>query len=83
MQGGDGPGPGALRGANVRSRGVRMGLGLVALLLPGGLLFLVCWVLVRALARARTRVRQEPVSPGEPSGVWQAVSSLSFRDVLL
>ena len=67
----------------MRSRGVKTGLGLVALLLPGGLLFLVGWVLVRALARARTRVRHdEPVPPGEPSGMWQAVSSLSFRDVL-
>jgi hypothetical protein len=64
------------------SRGVKTGLGLVALLLPGGLLFLVGWVLVRALARARARIRQEPVSSVEPSGVWQAVSGLSFRDVL-
>ena len=61
---------------------MKTGLGLVALLLPGGLLFLIGWVVVRALARAKTRIRQEPVSPGEPSGVWQAVASLSFRDVL-
>jgi hypothetical protein len=66
----------------VRSRGVKAGLGLVALLLPGGLVFLIGWVVVRALGRARTRIRQEPVSPGEPSGVWQVVASLSFRDVL-
>ena len=59
-----------------------MGLGLVALLLPGGVLFLIGWVVVRALARVRTRIHQEPVSSGEPSGVWQAVASLSFRDVL-
>ncbi|HZJ56136.1 MAG TPA: hypothetical protein VFD38_18485 [Myxococcaceae bacterium] len=61
---------------------MKTGLGLVALLLPGGLLFLVGWVLVRAFARAKSRIRQAPSSPGEPSGVWQAVSGLSFRDVL-
>jgi hypothetical protein len=61
---------------------MKTGLGLVALLLPGGLLFLVGWVLVRALARAKSRIRQAPSFPGEPSGVWQAVSGLSFRDVL-
>jgi hypothetical protein len=63
---------------------VKTGLGLVALLLPGGLLFLIGWVLVRALARASARVREETEtrSPGELSGVWRVVSSLSFRDVL-
>lgn len=66
----------------MRSRGVKTGLGLVALLLPGGLLFLVGWVVVRVLARARARMRQGPAFPGEPSGVWQAVSRLSVRDVL-
>jgi len=57
-------------------------LGVVALLLPGGLLFLMGWVLVRALARASVRLREETRSPGEPSGVWQVVSTLSLRDVL-
>jgi len=57
-------------------------LGVVALLLPGGLLFLMGWVLVRALARASVRLREETCSPGEPSGVWQVVSTLSLRDVL-
>ena len=66
----------------MRSRGVKTGLGLVALLLPGGLLFLIGWVLVRALARASARVRQETRSPGQRAHVWQVVSSLSFRDVL-
>jgi len=66
----------------VRSRGVKTGLGVVALLLPGGLLFLMGWVLVRALARASVRLREETRSVGEPSGVWQVVSTLSFRDVL-
>jgi hypothetical protein len=58
----------------VRARGVKTGLGLVALLLPGGLLFLLGWVLVRALARARARVRAEAGTPdsGAPMGhVWQ------------
>jgi hypothetical protein len=54
----------------------------MALLLPGGLLFLIGWVLVRALTRASARVREEMRSPGEPGGVWQVVSSLSVRDVL-
>ena len=66
----------------MRSRGVKTGLGVVALLLPGGLLFLMGWVLVRALARASVRLREETRSPGEPSGVWQVVSTLSLRDVL-
>ncbi len=66
----------------MRSHGVRTGLGLVALLLPGGLLFLIGWVLVRALRRANARIRQETRSPGKPAQVWQAMSSLSFRDVL-
>jgi hypothetical protein len=61
---------------------VKTGLGVVALLLPGGLLFLMGWVLVRALARASVRLREETRSPGEPSGVWQVVSTLSLRDVL-
>lgn len=66
----------------MRSRGVKTGLGLVALLLPGGLLFLLGWVLLRALARASVRLRDETRSVGEPSGVWQVLSTLSFRDVL-
>ena len=66
----------------MRSRGVKAGLGLVALLLPGGLLFLVGWVLVRALARARARIREEMRARSEQDGVWRVMSSLSFRDVL-
>jgi hypothetical protein len=66
----------------VRSRGLKTGLGVVALLLPGGLLFLIGWVLVRALARASIRRRLQTRSPGESGGVWQVVSALSFRDVL-
>ncbi len=60
----------------MRSRGVKTGLGLVALLLPGGLLFLVCWVLVRALARSRVLARVS-AGTGTPDGgapmgqVWQ------------
>ncbi len=66
----------------MRSRGLKTGLGVVALLLPGGLLFLIGWVLVRTLARASIRLREQTRSPGEPGGVWQVVSALSFRDVL-
>jgi len=62
-------------------RGLKTVLGVVALLLPGGILFLMGWVLVRALARATVRLR-EGSSPGDTSGVWQVVSNLSFRDVL-
>jgi len=62
-------------------RGLKTVLGVVALLLPGGILFLMGWVLVRALARATVRLREES-SPGDTSGVWQVVSNLSFRDVL-
>lgn len=55
---------------------MKTGLGLVALLLPGGLLFLLGWVLVRALVRARFRARvsAETGTPdgGAPMGqVWQ------------
>jgi hypothetical protein len=57
-------------------------VGVVALLLPGGLLLLIGWVLVRALARASVRLREEMRAAGETVGVWQAVSTLSFRDVL-
>ncbi len=64
------------------SRGVKTGLGLVALLLPGGLLFLVGWVLVRALTRASARSRQETTSAGDTARLWQVVSQLSLRDVL-
>jgi hypothetical protein len=63
-------------------RGLKTWLGILALLLPGGLLLLMGWVLVRAVARVSARVHEEMGSPGEPSGVWQVVSSLSFRDVL-
>jgi hypothetical protein len=66
----------------VRSRALKTGLGVVALLLPGGLLFLIGWVLVRGLARASVRLREQTRSPGEPGGAWQVVSALSFRDVL-
>jgi len=67
----------------VRSRGVKTGLGLVALVLPGGLLFLIGWVLVRAMARASARIRQEePSSSDAPAHLWQVVSRLSFREVL-
>ena len=66
----------------MRSRGLKAGLGVVALLLPGGLLFLIGCVLVRALARASIRLREQTRSPGEPGGVWRVVSALSFRDVL-
>ena len=61
---------------------MKTGVGVVALLLPGGLLFLIGWVLVRALARASVRLREEMRSLGEPTGLWQVVSTLSFRDVL-
>jgi len=42
---------------------------------------LIGWVLLRALARANVRLREQS-SPGDTSGVWQVVSNLSFRDVL-
>jgi len=66
----------------VTSRGLKTGLGVLALLLPGGLLLLMGWLLVRALARVTARLREETRSSGEPSGVWRVLSSLSFRDVL-
>ena len=62
----------------MRSRGLKTVLGLVALLLPGGLLLLIGWVLVRAVARASARIRQETVRPGETGRVWQ----LSFRELM-
>lgn len=55
---------------------MKTGLGLVALLLPGGILLLAGWVLARA------RVSSERSSTGEPPRVWQVVSRLSFREVL-
>ena len=66
----------------MRSRGVKTGLGLVALVLPGGLLFLIGWVLVRTLARATARIRSEARFPAETGDVWDVLSRLSFRDVL-
>ncbi|MGZ3446892.1 MAG: hypothetical protein ACXU88_14495 [Myxococcaceae bacterium] len=63
-------------------RGVKTGLGLVALLLPGGLLFLAGWVLVRALARARARSTAESGIPGRGAPFWQVLSRLSVREVL-
>jgi hypothetical protein len=66
-------------------RGLKKGLLVVALLVPGGILLLAGWVLLRALARATVRLREETRSAGEPSGmwqVWQVVSSLSVRDLL-
>ena len=62
-------------------RGLKTWLGVVVLLVPGGLLILLGWVLVRALARATARLR-ETRSLSDTSGVWQVVSSLSVRDVL-
>ena len=62
-------------------RGLKTWLGVVVLLVPGGLLILWGWVLVRALARATARLR-ETRSLSDTSGVWQVVSSLSVRDVL-
>jgi hypothetical protein len=67
---------------NVTWRGVKTGLGLLALLLPGGLLLLVGWVLVRALARARARSKAEASGPGVGAPAWQVMSRLSFREVL-
>ena len=69
---------------------MKTGLGLVALLLPGGLLFLLGWVLVRALARARVRARlsAETATPdgGAPMGelcqVCQVTSRVDFREGL-
>jgi hypothetical protein len=66
----------------VTSRGVKTGLGVLALLLPGGLLLLMGWLLVRAMARVTVRLREETRTPGEPTGVWRVLSNLSFRDVL-
>jgi hypothetical protein len=66
----------------VRSRGLKTGLGLVALLLPGGLLFLIGWVLLRALARASARIRGETGPSFELGRMWQALTSLSVREVL-
>ncbi|HEY1418343.1 MAG TPA: hypothetical protein VGF41_10570 [Myxococcaceae bacterium] len=66
----------------MRSRGLKTGLGVVALMLPGGLLFLIGWVLLRAVARASARIRGETGPAFELGRMWQAVSSLSFRDVL-
>ena len=63
-------------------RGVKTGLGLLALLLPGGLLLLVGWVLVRALARGRDRSKAEASGPGVDAPAWQVMSRLSFREVL-
>ncbi|HET9156252.1 MAG TPA: hypothetical protein VFN91_06270 [Myxococcaceae bacterium] len=64
------------------SRGQKTGLGVLALLLPGGLLFLMGWLLVRALARVSARLREETRTSGEPTGVWQVLSNLRLRDVL-
>jgi len=69
-------------GVNVRSRAMKTGLGLVALVLPGGLLFLLGWVVVRALARARARIAAEAGPSGWVSRSGQLLSGLSFRDVL-
>jgi len=62
-------------------RGLKTWLGVVVLLVTGGLLILLGWMLVRALARATARLR-ETRSLSDTSGVWQVVSSLSVRDVL-
>ncbi|HTS82745.1 MAG TPA: hypothetical protein VMH40_19240 [Myxococcaceae bacterium] len=64
------------------SRGVKTGLGLLALLLPGGLLLLIGWVLVRALARATARIRSDASFPAEGGHLRDLVGRLSFRDVL-
>lgn len=64
------------------SRGLKTGLGVLALLLPGGLLLLMGWLLVRALARVTVRLREETRTSGEPTGAWRVLSNLSFRDVL-
>lgn len=64
------------------SRSMKTGLGLVALLLPGGLLFLLGWVLVRALARANARERSLAHAPGEPSRFRRVLSHLSLREVV-
>jgi len=67
---------------NVTSRGVKTGLGVVALLLPGGLIVLLGWVLVRALSRARARLDAEAGAGSARAPVWQVMSRLSFREVL-
>jgi len=64
------------------SRGVKTGLGMAALVLPGALLLLIGWVLVRALARVTARIRSEPRFQAETNHLWDVVSRLSFRDVL-
>ena len=64
------------------SRGIKTGLGVAALVLPGGLLFLIGWVLVRAVARVTARIRSEPTFSSGTHRLWDVVSRLSFRDVL-
>jgi hypothetical protein len=64
------------------SRGMKTGLGVAALVLPGGLLFLIGWVLVRALARVTARIRSEATFSGDTGQLWDVLSRLSFRDVL-
>jgi len=61
---------------------MKTGLGLAALVLPGGLLFLIGWVLVRALARVTARIRSEATFSGDTGHLWDVLSRLSFRDVL-
>jgi hypothetical protein len=51
------------------------------LVLPGGLLLLMGWLLVRVLGRVTVRLREETRTSGEPTGVWRVLSNLSFRDV--
>jgi hypothetical protein len=56
-------------------------LGVAVALLPGGLLLLLGWVLVRALVRAHPRALARDANPGPPPVLWRTLA-VDIREVV-
>jgi hypothetical protein len=65
----------------VRWERAKLVLGVAVALLPGGLLLLLGWVLVRALVRAHSRASAREANPGPPPVLWRTLA-VDIREVV-
>lgn len=61
---------------------VKLALGVVVALLPGGLLLLLGWVLARALVRAYSRALAHQANTGPRLVLWRTLAEVDFRQVV-